>query len=303
MMENKDYYQTMGVKHDASAKEIKTAYRRLARKFHPDLNKDADSEKKFKALGEAYDVLKDAKKRQRYDQMRAGGQQRQNTGPGQQQYTWSNMGGGAEAPEGFEADFFDSIFGARARSHAPRRGADLYGKLTISLQEAFDGVTKEIILPDAMGQGNQKLKVKIPAGVKSEQQIRLKGLGEPGAQGASKGDLYITVLISRDPLFDVIDNDVYLTLPITPWEAALGATVKVPTLAGKVDLKIPAHSQGGQTLRLKKRGLSGSVPGDQLVLLKIVIPQPTTATETELYQQMAKDMAFNPREHLEERHG
>lgn len=299
-MEPKDYYQVMGLKKDASAEEIKAAYRRLARKYHPDLNKETDAEKNFKDLGEAYDVLKDPKKRQMYDHMQDNTHYREDVRhnadptPG-----WGSWGAQSQTHDGFDADLFESLFGARPE----RGGSDLYGKITISLQEAFDGVIKEIEIPDAKGQRNQVVKVKIPAGVKSEQQIRLAGMGGSGHKGAQNGDLYLTILIKRDALFDVVDNDVYLTLPITPWEAALGATIKVPTLAGKVDLKIPPKSQGGQTLRLKKRGLPGKTPGDQYVILKIVIPQPKTDAGMEIYRTMAKEMAFDPREHLEVRHG
>lgn len=298
-MNNKDYYQVMGVKPDASEREIKIAYRRLARKYHPDLNKEPDAEKNFKDLGEAYEVLKDPKKRHMYDQMCTQSKQQRSNSASSNAHTWSNWdnASGPRPQGGFDSDLFETLFGDAC---AQRGGADLYGNLSISLREAFTGIDKEIVLP---GPGRQqKVKVKIPAGVKSEQQIRLAGLGESGQHGAPNGDLYLTIVVKRDPLFDVVANDVYLTLPITPWEAALGATVKVPTLAGKVDLKIPPHSQGGQTLRLKKRGLPGAEPGDQFVILKIVIPQPKTSAATELYEKMAKEMAFDPRKHMEASH-
>lgn len=301
-MDKKDYYKIMGVEPKASAQDIKMAYRRLARKYHPDLNKEPDAENKFKELGEAYEILKDPAKRQQYDDSLANPRAHQSTqgsesGPA---YAWSNWGEGvSSSADGFDADLFASLFrGGRAR----QAGTDRAGSITISLQEAFHGVTKEIILP-GLKQEEQKVRVKIPAGVRSEQQIRLAGLGEPGVQGGPNGDLYITIYVKRDPLFDVVENDVYLTLPVTPWEAALGATVKVPTLAGAVDLKIPAHSQGGQKLRLKKRGLPGTEPGDQYVLLKIVIPQPENEATIALYRTMAKEMPFNPREKLEEQYG
>ncbi|MBP6918249.1 MAG: DnaJ domain-containing protein [Legionellaceae bacterium] len=299
---SKDYYAVMGLQLDASAQDVKTAYRRLARKYHPDLNKEVDAEKKFKDLGEAYEVLKDPEKRKIYDQMRTQTQHQQESG-----YSGTHSRGpmgsdwGQEAPTGgFDADWFETLFGA----HRQRGGADLHGKITISLQEAYSGVDKEITFP-ASNQTSQpqKLRVKIPAGVKSEQKIRLAGVGESGHQGAPSGDLYLTIAVKRDPIFDLVGNDVYVTLPVTPWEAALGATITVPTLHGKVALKIPPHSQGGQTFRLKKKGFSAANPGDQLVLLKIVIPQPTTPAANDLYQQMAKEMAFNPRKQLEDYHG
>jgi curved DNA-binding protein len=297
-----DYYAVMGLQPEASAHEIKMAYRRLARKFHPDLNKESDAEKNFKALGEAYDVLKDPEKRKLYDQLRAQPrhQQESDAARSSTQHSawppnWEN-----EASAGFDADWFETLFGAQRQ----RGGADLHGNITISLQEAYKGIEKEISFPSAAHSSQmQKLKVKIPAGVKSEQKIRLAGVGAPGQPGAPNGDLYLTIQIKRDPIFDLVGNDVYLTLPIAPWEAALGASIQVPTLAGKVELKIPPNSQAGQTLRLKQRGFPAVKPGDQLVLLKIVIPKATTPAMTELYQKMAKDMAFNPRKHLEDYHG
>lgn len=301
-MEKKDYYQVMGLKKEASAAEIKTAYRRLARKYHPDLNKAPDAEMNFKALGEAYEVLKDPKKRAQYDHLQASEamQQERADSPSGRAYAWSNWGDGTETaadnPGAFDADLFESLFGGRGR----RGGDDIHGALTITLQEAFDGGYKDIELPSAQG-ASQKIRVKIPAGVKSEQKIRLSGMGRAGV-GGQKGDLYITISVQRDPLFDIVENDVYVTLPIAPWEAALGATVKVPTLGGLVDLKIPAHSQGGQTLRLKKRGLPARETGDQYVLLKIVIPQPSTPSAKAMYEAMAKEMPFNPRQHMEARY-
>lgn len=296
----KDYYAVMGISADASAHDIKMAYRRLARKFHPDLNKEADAEKNFKDLGEAYEVLKDPEKRKVYDQMRAQPQAQYDSAyaSGQDRpHAWTDWGHSTSSASDFDADIFEKIFGQRR----PQKGSDLHGKISISLQEAFSGVEKDISLPVA--NKIQKLKVKIPAGVKSEQQIRLAGMGQSGQHGLPNGDLYLSVIVKRDAIFDLIGNDVYLTLPLAPWEAALGATIKVPTLAGTVDLKIPPQSQGGQTLRLKKRGFPGTEQGDQLVLLKIVIPQPSTQAQTDLYKTMAIEMAFNPRKHLENYHG
>jgi curved DNA-binding protein len=297
-MSYKDYYKTMGLGREASDKEIKLAYRRLARKYHPDLNKDPKAEEQFKEVGEAYEVLKDPEKRKKYDQFGSDWEQTQQAhnayqaGPG-----FGDFGGGAyQDPR----DFFESLFGERAsRSHATQ-GADLRGSINISLEEAYQGCTKELQLPahDAKRVGKQAVRVKIPAGVKSGQQLRLAGQGEPGRGGHARGDLYLTINVNKHAIFDVMGNDIYVTLPITPWEAALGTTLKAPTLGGAVDLKIPEGSQGGQTLRLKKRGLPGGVPGDQYVLLKIVIPQPKNDEERALYKTMAQEMAFNPREKM-----
>jgi curved DNA-binding protein len=301
--QHKDYYAVMGLQSDASAHDIKMAYRRLARKYHPDLNKEADAEKNFKDLGEAYEVLRDPEKRKLYDQMCAQPQSQpghQYTGEQDHAHGWPDWGQEASPGGGFDADWFETLFGAQRQ----RGGADLHGKITISLQEAYSGVDKEITFPASNKTSEvQKLRVKIPAGVKSEQKIRLAGIGEPGHQGAPSGDLYLTIVVKRDPIFDLVGNDVYLTLPVAPWEVALGATITVPTLHGKVALKIPPHSQGGQTFRLKQKGFPAANPGDQFVLLKIMIPQPTTPAANALYQKMAQDLPFNPRKHLEDYHG
>ncbi len=300
-MSQKDYYTIMGVKRDASEKEIKTAYRRLARKYHPDLNNEPDAEEKFKELGEAYEVLKDAKKRQMYDQYgtESDKMNQQNTEPPYSQ-AWTDMGHAFHGAEGFDADLFESLFGRRGFHQQPKGGADLYGHIQISLEEAYAGVNKEINLPTPGQTKHQTLRIKIPAGIKNGQKIRLAGKGEVASMAtASAGDLYITINVDRHPIFDLVENDVYMTLPITPWEAALGATVKVPTLGGFVDLKIPAKSQAGQTLRLKGRGFHAKTNGDQYILLKILIPQPTTDAATALYEKMAIEMPFNPREKLE----
>lgn len=277
----------MGLKENATDKNIKQAYRRLARKYHPDLNKQPEAESQFKELGEAYEVLKDPKKRQEYDQYRQYyAAHQQNSGNHHQQQAW-----GAHQEGGFdvERDFFESLFGERFRQ-AAKPAANLHGTLTISLEEAFHGVTRELSLS-----GMQTIRVKIPAGVQSGQQLRLAGKGHPGEQGTKAGDLYLTILVEKHPIFDVVEKDIYLTLPVTPWEAALGASILVPTLGGNVDLKIPKGSQAGQTLRLKKRGLPGTHPGDQYILLKIVIPQPETPAAKSVYEAMAKEMPFNPR--------
>lgn len=301
-MDYKDYYKIMGLSHDAAPKDVKMAYRKLARKYHPDLNKEAGAEEKFKELGEAYEVLKDPEKRKVYDQYGRDREFNQNARASQQTQGWGDAGDGDPSSA---RDFFESLFGGGGFRQSRAAGADLHGNISISLDEAFHGGVREIQLPTANpgGTGKQVLRVKIPKGAKSGQQLRLTGQGEIGLGGAGKGDLYLTIHIDKHPIFDVMGNDIYVTLPVAPWEAALGANIPVPTLAGQVDLKIPPGSQGGQTLRLKQRGLPGSVHGDQYVLLKIVIPQPTTDAARELYQEMAKIMPFNPREKMGTKHG
>lgn len=304
-MENKDYYKIMGVSQHVTPQELKTAYRRLARKYHPDVSKEPDATEKFKEVGEAYEVLKDPEKRKIYDQYQANPQQHTQ---GQYQHTHHDASSSPhwqydDIAGGDGSDFFEFLFGGGRgfQQHArPQAGQHYEGSVDISLEEAYLGTVKEIQIPvEKDGQMSmQVLRVKIPAGVQSGQKIRLTGQGAPGRHGGPKGDLYLKVQIKKHPLFEKIDKDIYLTLPVTPWEVALGATVQVPTLGGKVDLKIPAGSQGGQTLRLKKRGLPGETPGDQLVILKIVIPQPTTDAAKAIYQSMAHEMPMNPRDNF-----
>ncbi len=295
-MDYKDYYKVMGLSRDATPKDIKMAYRKLARKYHPDLNKEAGAESNFKELGEAYEVLKDPEKRKVYDQYGSDRQFNPNTRSAQQGHSWGGASEDAQAAQ----DFFESLFGARSFREQHAAGADMRGNISVSLEEAYQGTVKEIQLPstNVAGTGKQTLRVKIPAGAKSGQQLRLTGQGAAGVGRGSKGDLYLTINIDKHPVFDVMGNDIYVNLPVAPWEAALGTTVMVPTLGGKVDLKIPPGSQGGQTLRLKKRGLPGTPHGDQYVLLKIIIPLPTTDAARDLYKSMAKEMPFNPRDKM-----
>lgn len=288
---DKDYYKIMGVKSDASEQDIKLAYRRLARKYHPDISKEPNAEERFKEMGEAYEVLKDPAKRAEYDNFL----KHRDFNQQQQQESWRPEYTGSYQSAQFNDDIFESLFGhARQRANQPMAGHDYSGKINISLEEAFNGTVKSIQVP--VDNGVQTLNVKIPQGVKSEQQIRLAGQGAPGINGGPNGDIYLTIYVEKHPMFDVMDNDIYLTLPIAPWEAALGTTVTVPTLGGKIDLKIPAGSQGGQKLRLKNRGLPGKNQGNQYVLLKIITPPAATDAAKELYKKMAEEMPFNPRE-------
>lgn len=296
---DKDYYKIMGLSQDATEKDIKLAYRRLARKYHPDISKEPDAEERFKEMGEAYEVLKDPVKRAEYDQYL---KNREFHGNNQEHQGWRTEHYGPYQSQGtqFNDDFFESLFGHSRYQQRPMSGQDYHGKIHISLEEAFNGTVKTIEVPSKQEGSKelQALKVKIPQGVKSGQKIRITGQGAPGIQGGSPGDIYLTVVIDKHPVFDVMDNDIYLTLPITPWEAALGTTVTVPTLGGKIDLKIPQGAQGGQKLRLKNRGMPGTVPGNQYVLLKIITPPATTEAAKELYKKMAEIMPFNPRDNM-----
>ena len=293
-MDYKDYYKVMGVSRGASDKEIKMAYRRLARKYHPDISKEPGAEEKFKEVGEAYEVLRDPEKRKVYDQYGNDRERGQQAHASSQDFAWDDGNPNYQ----YSHDFFESLFGGSPHfRQAPQTGADFQGSVSVSLEEAYKGTVKELHLPHSH-QGKKNIKVKIPAGVKTGQQIRLAGQGGPGRPGSPAGDLYLTIQVEKHPVFDVMGNDIYVTLPVAPWEAALGSSITVPTLAGNVDLKIPAGSQGGQTLRLKKRGLPGATPGDQYVLLKIIIPQPTSEADKALYKKMAEEMPFNPRKKM-----
>ncbi|MFT4060015.1 MAG: DnaJ C-terminal domain-containing protein [Legionella sp.] len=293
---DKDYYKIMGLSEDATEKDIKLAYRRLARKYHPDLNKEPNAEERFKEMGEAYEVLKDPIKRAQYDNYRKYGATSQ-----QQQHQYSrhsnHQGPFQNQKTQFNEDFFESIFGHSRYQQQPMAGQDYQGKITISLEDTFRETVRSIQIPVEKGEEitMQTLKVKIPAGITSGQQIRLAGQGAPGYHGGPRGDVYITINVEKHPLYDVMGHDIYLTLPVTPWEVALGATITVPTLGGKIDLKIPPGSQGGQKLRLKHRGLPGKTPGDQYILLKIITPPATTEDAKKLYQKMAEIIPFNPR--------
>lgn len=293
---DKDYYKIMGVAKNATEKDIKAAYRKLARKYHPDISKESNAEEKFKEMGEAYEVLKDPAKRSEYDQYQKHKEYNQHYS---QSYGPSGRQHQQQSAQ-FDSDFFESLFGHSRYQQQPMPGQDYQGKINITLEEAFAGTVKQLQVPIDNGQEvtMQTLKVKVPAGIKSGQQIRLSGQGANGINGGPKGHIYLTITVDKHALFDVMDNDIYLTLPIAPWEAALGATVVVPTLSGKIDLKIPAGSQGGQKLRLKNRGLPGTSPGNQYVLLKIITPAATTEAATALYQKMAEVMPFNPREKM-----
>lgn len=294
-MDYKDYYAVMGVGRDATEKEIKLAYRRLARKYHPDLNKEPDAEAKFKELGEAYEVLKDKEKRKVYDQYARDWEMHQKAQSSARSHSRDS---GTHRAHSYSHDFFESLFGMPPFQEQPLSGADFHGDVNLSLEEAYHGTVRELRLSADGSSDAQTLRVKIPPGVKTGQKIRLPGQGGSGMQGGPRGNLYLTITVDKHPLFDVLNNDIYVTLPVAPWEAALGGNVIVPTLGGNIDLKIPEASQGGQKLRLKNRGLPGKPPGDQYVILKVVIPEPKTDEARALYKKMAEEMPFNPREKM-----
>ena len=304
-MKYKDYYGVLGVERDASAADIKRAYKRLARKFHPDVSKEPDAEERFKQVGEAYDVLRDTDKRATYDNLGSGWHAGDEFSPPPGWNVEANFGGG-NAGEKFDfSDFLDSMFGGRAprgepfggHFHGARAlGGGARAKIVITLEEAFHGGEHSLSVKSGRG-ATRKLKVKIPAGIQEGQQIRLAGQGRTGPGGRS-GDLFLSVELAPHPIFRMQGRDVHMNLPITPWEAALGATVKVPTLGSKVDLKIPAGSQTGRKLRLKGKGLSGSKAGDQYVTLQIVTPAADDEAAKRFYRSMAEKFDFDPRKNI-----
>jgi len=313
-MQYKDYYKIMGLSRDANKDEIKRAYRKLARKYHPDVSKEKDAEAKFKELGEAYEVLKDPEKRAAYDQLGAHWKAGQDFRPPP---NWNEgfefKGGGfTSGDSGAFSDFFEQLFGRAGFSAAERgqygfhaRGQDSHAKIYIDLEDSFHGATRNISLstPEMTAQGqvqvkHRSLNIKIPKGIKAGQHIRLAGQGSPGAGSGQSGDLFLEIAFNNHPLYRVLETDVYLDLPVAPWEAVLGAKVKVPTPEGIVDLKIPANSRQGSKLRLTGRGLPARVPGDFYVVLQIALPPADTEKAKAIYQKMQQELAFNPRQAL-----
>ncbi len=313
-MEYQDYYKILGVSREATPEEIKKSYRKLARKYHPDVSKEENAEEKFKQAKEAYEVLKDPEKRKAYNAM--GSNWRQGQGftppPG---WEFQQRGGRSETfgGGGDFSDFFETLFGQFGRGGAGRtyrefkqRGQDQHSKVTVTLEEAFHGGTRVLTLQEPamdpqtgqVSYQTRTLRVKIPAGVTQGQQIRLHGQGAPGIGGGPNGDLYLEIQLQPHRFYTVEGKDIFLNLPVTPWEAALGGKIEVPTLGGDIALTIPPGSQTGQKLRLKGRGLAGTPAGDQYVLLKIYIPEPKNEQQKQLYRQMAEHMQFNPRKEL-----
>lgn len=309
-MQFKDYYAVLGVARDASEDEIKRAFRKLARKHHPDVSKAADAAARMQELNEAYDVLRDPEKRAAYDQVGQGRQGGQEFSPPPGWDAGFEFSGAPGPGAGFGAhsDFFEALFGAarrgapHARRGAAARGEDHRAKIVIPLEDAFHGATRSLTLrsPELDASGHvvlreRELSVKIPRGIRAGQQIRLAGQGMPGLGGEPAGDLYLEVEFEPHPRYRVDGRDLYVTLRVAPWEAALGAAIAVRTPGGTVDLAVPAGSQGGRKLRLRGRGIPGSTPGDLYAVLEIVLPAATSEKARALYAQMASELAFDPR--------
>ena len=313
-MEYKDYYKILGVTRNATQDEIKRAYRKLARKYHPDVSKESNAEAQFKEVGEAYEVLKDPEKRAAYDQLGSNWKAGQDFRPPPDwDAGFEFSGGGFTRGDASDfSDFFESLFGrgfggaqrgGRTAFHA--EGRDHSAKIAIDLEDAFHGASRTIALrvPEVDAQGHvytreRSLNVRIPKGVKEGQLIRLAGQGSPGMGGGAAGDLYLEVTFRPHPYYRAEGRDIYLDLPIAPWEAALGATVKAPTPAGVVDLKIPAGSDSGRKLRLKGRGLPGDPSGDLYAVLRVVAPPAEDERVKTLYRELERATRFNPRKGL-----
>lgn len=313
----KDYYESLGVPRNASDADIKKAFRKLAREFHPDVAKDKKkAEERFKEINEAYEVLSDPAKRKKYDELganwKSGAEFRPPPG-------WGNFGGGSRGgrpgAEHYEfsgtgfSDFFEQIFGGRGRAGAGRgfggaifededlaaRGRDIEGDIMVTLDEAMRGSVRSVTVQhDSRTETHQ---VKIPAGVTEGQRLRIAGRGEAGSGGAGAGDLYLRVRLAKHPDFEVEEHNLIYEADLTPWEAVLGASISVPTLEGRVNIKIPAGTQTGQKLRVRGRGLPqrGGGVGDLIVVTKIEVPASITESERKLWEQLAKESKFNPR--------
>ena len=297
-MEYKDYYKVLGVSRDASAEDIKRAYRKLAKQYHPDRNKAKGAEDKFKSANEANEVLSDPKKRSAYDQLGANWKagQRFTPPPGwESQFRTGSMGGGGAN----FSDLFSTLFGGRAAGPSGggpfedfggggfgQQPQDQRAAITVQLEDSFHGAQKSISLSNG-----RTLNVRIPKGITGGQSIRL------AEQGLHGGDLLLEVQLAPHPDFSLEGREIQLTLPLAPWEAALGARVPVRTLGGTVDLSVPENSQSGKKLRLKGRGLPGTPAGDQIVTLSIVTPPAGDAGDRAFYEEMSKRFKFNPRKH------
>jgi curved DNA-binding protein len=318
-MEYKDYYKVLSVARTANADEIKRAYRKLARRYHPDVSKESNAEEKFKEVQEAYEVLRDTEKLAAYDQLgaqwKAGEQFRPPPDWGQGFEFSFGGGGGGEDAAGF-SDFFANLFGSRSPfgqpggSSARRRGGDRHARIEIDLEDAYRGAERMIRLqnPEMTPDGRvtlreKEVRVTIPAGVSEGQQIRLRGQGESAAGQGMAGDLYLEIGIRPHALYQLEGRDVIVTVPVAPWEAALGAAVEVPTLGGPVEMKLPDGARSGQRLRLKSRGLPGKPPGDEFVVLKVVLPPADSQRARALYEQMQRELAFDPRAELKRQPG
>jgi curved DNA-binding protein len=318
-VEYKDYYKVLGVERSASQDEIKKAYRKLVRQYHPDISKHKDADAKTKEINEAYDVLGDTEKRAAYDELGRGHRPGQEFRPPPDWGSQFDFGGAGGDPNDFFSDLFAHV-GRRSRAGGAAgpggmggmggggfqmRGEDIHASITIDLRDAYQGGTRTITLrvPEQDAQGrmvtrDRTLSVNIPKGVTPGQQLRLGGQGHPGIGGGGAGDLYLEIQFAASPRYRIDGAHVYENVPVAPWEAALGASISVPTPSGPVEVTVPPGSQSGRKLRLKGRGIPASQPGDLYLILDVVLPPASSERARELYQAMARDLAFNPRERI-----
>lgn len=312
-MEFKDYYRVLGVSREASADEIKKAFRKLARKYHPDVSKEPDAEARMREVNEAFAVLSDPEKRAAYDNVGRGFQSGQEFRPppdwGGFEFAEHNFSGADTADF---SDFFSELFGryragasARGGARFGARGEDHHAKVLLDIEDAYRGATRTLNLraPQTDERGRVRLvehalDVRIPKGVHEGQLIRLAGQGSPGRHGGPPGDLYLEVEFRPHARYRAEGRDIYATLPLAPWEAALGATVKAPVPDGALEVRIPEGSQSGRKLRLKGRGLPGPTPGDLYLVLEVMLPPANNPKARAIYETMARELAFNPRQHL-----
>jgi curved DNA-binding protein len=320
-MKYKDYYKILGVARDASADDIKKAYRKLARKYHPDVSKEKNAEENFKEVSEAYETLRDAEKRAAYDQLgsHAAGQEFRPPPDWNQHFASGgpfDQGGQNVFDDIDLADLLAGLTGGRARGRTggraagregPIPGPDYEAMVRITLEQAFHGTEIELDLSvpeyDDRGVAHRvphRIKVRIPKGVTDGQKLRVPGKGGKGMQGARAGDLYLDIQIQTHPLFRISGQDLYVDLPLAPWEAVLGTSVELPTLAGAVALKVPAGTRAGQQLRLAGRGLSrpGEKSGDLFAIVAIVVPTVVNEGERTLFRQLSESSNFDPRAHF-----
>ncbi len=309
-MKFKDYYSALGVERAASAAEIKQAYRKLAHKYHPDVSKDPAGEEKFKDIAEAYSTLKDSEKRAAYDQL-GRHHEGENVEPPQSWQQGFAAGGAtfgdvdmADILAAFAASRHGGGAGARMR---PVRGEDYEVNAPITLEQIYEGGETDVRLsmPEYDEHGTlhrtpRTYRVKIPKGAEDGQRLRLSGKGGQGQDGGKHGDLYVVMKVIPHPLYRVSGKDLYIDLPLAPWEAVLGAAVLVPTLGGKVELNIPAGTAANRQFRLAKRGLpsASGEQGNLYAVIRIEVPPAATARERELFEQLAAESTFNPRQHL-----
>ena len=311
-MEFKDYYAILGVKPDADNSAIKTAYRKLARQYHPDMNSAAGAEDKFKEVAEAHEVLKNKTRRAEFDELRRYSSQSKQGFRPPPGWRGSNSAAGQNNPQfdGEFSDFFNSMFGARNRNFNSKsnafnpsvRGQDAEIEISVSLEESITEHTRTVAYRLPVNRGGQttyidkRLNVKVPKGVIEGERIRLRGQGSIGSGSAGAGDLYLTIRLAPHALFEVEGDNLILVLPISPWEAALGTKVEVPTLTGKISLTITPNTQSGNKLRVKGRGLQRKVlTGDLFAVIKVVMPPTATAQAQELWHTLASTVDFNPR--------